>query len=360
MAGRFSHTHTDRANGASGAACGLTSAAIAEVDPTGQLAEVLDLPEHLRDALWRVESAGIAPRRSSGLIIAGMGGSSVGAALAGAALGTRATRPILRVRDYTLPAWVDDTWTVLLSSYSGSTEETVSCWEAATALGAHRVVCTTGGPLAEAARAERVPIIPVPGGFQPRAAVGYSTVVALEVAALVGVAPSLRDEVEAAASLVASLAAEWGPDAPADCEPKALATALQGRVPVFTGAELTVPVAYRWKCQVNENANRPAFWSELPEADHNEIEGWDDRGLLEPVFLEDPVDTHPRTRRRFDLTADVIGGARRVGARGETRLERLMSLVHLGDLMTIYLAALGRTDPAAIPSLTRLKDALAG
>ncbi|MEA2297050.1 MAG: glucose/mannose-6-phosphate isomerase, partial [Solirubrobacteraceae bacterium] len=333
----------------------LTADALRGADPTGQLAEVLDLPAHLRDALWRVDSAGLAPRASAGLVIAGMGGSAVGGALARAALGDRERKPIVLVRDYALPAWVDESWSVLLSSYSGSTEETLACWDAATAAGAHRVVSTTGGPLAERARADRVAVIPLPGGFQPRAAVGYATVVALEVAALAGVGPSLRDEVEAAAGLIESLAAEWGPQAPDDAEPKALAAALQGRLPVFTGAGLTAPVAYRWKCQVNENANRAAFWSELPEADHNEIEGWGDRSVLEPVFLEDPVDTHPRVLERFELTARIIGGATRVRARGETRLERQMSLVHLGDLVSIYLAALDGTDPAAIPALLQLK-----
>jgi len=325
------------------------------VDPSGQLAEVLDLPIHLRDALWRVESAGLAPRQSAGLVVAGMGGSAVGGALARGALGDREARPIVLVRGYELPSWVGEDWTVLLSSYSGSTEETLAVWDAAGAAGAHRVVCTTGGPLAERARAERVAVIPVPGGFQPRAAVGYSTVVALEVAAAVGVAPSVRDEVDAAAVLVESLSAEWGPDAPADSEAKALAAVLHDAVPVFTGAGLTAPVAYRWKSQVNENANRPAFASELPEADHNEIEAWTARGPFVPVFLEDPAGDHPRVRRRFDVTAELAGGAQRVTARGETRVERLMSLVHLGDLVSLYVAVLNGTDPAGVPLLERLK-----
>jgi glucose/mannose-6-phosphate isomerase len=336
----------------------LDRAAIAEVDPTGQLAEVLDLPAHLLDALWRVESAGLAPRQSTGLVVAGMGGSGVGGMLARAALDGREQRPIVLVRGYELPAWVDETWTVLLSSYSGVTEETLACWDAATAIGAHRVVCTTGGELARRARAERVAVVPVPGGFQPRAAVGYSTVVALEVAAIVGVAPSLRSEVEAAAMLVQDLAEAWGPDSPEDGEAKALAGALVDRVPVFTGAGLTAPVAYRWKSQVNENANRPAFSSELPEASHNEIEGWGRRGPFEPVYLEDPAGDHPRITRRFDLTAEMIGGVHRVRTRGETRTERVMSLVHLGDLVSLYLAALVGQDPAAVPALDRLKAEL--
>ncbi len=133
-------------------------------------------------------------------------------------------------------------------------------------------------------------MIPLPGGFQPRAAVGYGLVSALEAAALGGAGPSLRDEVEAAAALAETLAAEWGPDGAEDDEAKRLARALHGTVPVIAGAELTAPVAYRWKCQINENAGLPAFASVLPELDHNEVVGWpgaDGLGPFSAVFLED-------------------------------------------------------------------------
>ncbi len=176
-------------------------------------------------------------------------------------------------------------------------------------------------------------------------------------AAAVGAAPSLRDEVEAAAVLLDGLVAEWGPDAPEDAESKALATALDGRVPVVVGGGLTAPVAYRWKSQVNENANRHAFASQLPEADHNEIEAWGERGPFDPVLLEDPA-ADARLQRRFELTADVVGGAHRVRARGETPAERVFSLVLLGDLVSLYLAVLGGVDPASVPAIERFKAAL--
>ena len=158
--------------------------------------------------------------------------------------------------------------------------------------------------------------------------------------------------------LVGDLAEEWGRTPPRTASAKALAVALAGRVPCSSGAGLTAPVAYRWKSQVNENANRPAFWSELPELDHNEIEGWAERGPFEPVFLEDPAGAHPRIRRRFELTAEMIGDVHRVRARGETRMERTMSLVHLGDLVSLYIAALLGQNPAAVPALDRLKTEL--
>jgi glucose/mannose-6-phosphate isomerase len=121
-----------------------------------------------------------------------MGGSAIGGALARAVLGDTASRPLLASRAYGLPAWTTPDTTVLCASYSGDTEETLAAYEAAGALGAKRVVVTTGGRLATLARTDGVPVIPVAGGFQPRAAVAYMLVASLEVAALCGVAPRMN------------------------------------------------------------------------------------------------------------------------------------------------------------------------
>ena len=344
----------------------LDQAAVAAVDSTGQAAEICDVGTHLLDALWRVDSAAIAPVAApGGVIVAGMGGSGVGARLAAAALGDRLELPYAIAEGYGLPSWAGPGHLVLCSSYSGTTEETLASYDEAASLGAARIVATTGGPLAERARRDSVPVIPLPGGFQPRAAVGYGLVASLEAAALAGAAPSLRSEIEAAAALADRLAAEWGPDGPDDGAAKALARMLHGTVPVVYGAELTAPVAYRWKCQINENASWPAFSSPLPEADHNEVVGWPaarEVGPFSAVFLEDPG-AHPRNRARSELTAaEAVAGAKvveRVTAQGDTRLERLVSLVLLGDLVSLYMAVLTGTDPVDIAPIDRLKAALA-
>src|SRR5437899_2868854 len=251
----------------------LSRADIAKVDSTDQLRDVLALPEHLRDALWRVESAIMQDwDTTAGLVVAGMGGSAIGGALARAALGDHAARPIFVTRAYGLPPWTTPETTVLCASYSGNTEETLACYESAGALGAQRVVVTTGGRLAETAREDGVPVIPLPGGFQPRAAVAYMTVAALEVAALCGAGPRLTSEIDVAASHTEQLVAEWGPDAPEDSQAKQTARGLLGTAPVIAGAGLTIPIAYRWKTQINENSKQPAFAHELPELDHNELE----------------------------------------------------------------------------------------
>jgi glucose/mannose-6-phosphate isomerase len=344
----------------------LGRAAIQTLDPTGQLADILDLPEHLRDALWRVESANLARVDTpGGLVVAGMGGSAIGGALARVVIGDRAARPIALARGYALPPWSTHDTTVLCASYSGNTEETLAAYEAAGVIGAHRVVCTTGGELARAARAEGVAVVPLPGGYQPRAVVGYALVVALEVAALAGVCEPLHTEIDVAAAHAEPLLAAWGPDSDDDSPAKGLARRLHGTVPQVAGAGLTAPIAYRWKTQLNENAKLPAFAGELPELDHNEIVGWASAGELgafSAVFLDDS-DLHPRIRRRIELTQQLIAEtgavAERVQSVGETRIDRLVSLVLLGDLVSLYLAVLRGVDPASVDVLTRLKQELA-
>jgi glucose/mannose-6-phosphate isomerase len=338
---------------------------VAAVDRSDLLADIVGLPEHLRDALWKVQSAQLQPWDSpGGLIVAGMGGSGVGGVLARAILGDHASRPILSLRTYGLPGWTTPDTTVLCSSYSGDTEETLACYEAAGALGATRVAVTSGGKLAELARADGVPVIPVAGGFQPRAAVAYMTVAALEVAGLCGAGPRVGSEIDVAADHLEQLVVEWGANGPQDAEPKALARALRDSVAVIAGSGITQPVAYRWKTQLNENAKVPAFTHELPELDHNEIVGWQDApalGRFAAVFLDD-ADTPLRVKQRIELTRDLIAdkatGTYVVQSRGNTAVERIFSLVLLGDLVSLYVAVLRGTDPTPVAVIEELKHSL--
>ena len=270
-----------------------------------------------------------------------MGGSAIGGDLAAAAIGDRATAPITTVRGYELESWIGPDTLVLCASYSGNTEETLACFEAAGAAGAGRVALTTGGKLAELARADGVPVIGVPAGMQPRAAVVYMTVGVLECAALCGAAPSLRAEVEARRCW---RAVRDGARTPRRPRRGVLCAAHPGHLRGGTDRA----VARRWKAQINENAKMPAFWSELPEANHNEICAWERSSGFSAVFLEDP-DQHPRIKRRIDLTVEEVeragAPALRIPARGESRLERVLSLVMLGDLVSVRLAELMASIP---------------
>jgi glucose/mannose-6-phosphate isomerase len=319
------------------------------------LDDVLAIPDHLRDALWRVESARLEPSEAAGLMVCGMGGSAIGGDLARAALGDRLTRPLLTVRGYGLPGWATPEWAVLCSSYSGDTEETLACFAAAGALGARRLVASTGGELVDAAREDGVPVIGLPGILPaPRTAVAYMLACATEVAAAVGAAPRIHAEIDAAAAFLEAEAGRLQERA------EEISYRLGKSVATIVGAGLTAPIARRWKTQINENAKQPAFFSELPEANHNEICAWKGNALS-AVLLED-VDQHPRERRRFELTAGLIraSGAEaiRLETDGETRVARLLWGVMLGDLVSLELAKAWGVDPLPVEAIEGFKAAL--
>ena len=167
------------------------------------------------------------------------------------------------------------------------------------------------------------------------------------------------------AAFLAELCIHWGPEAPEACASKLLARRLDGALPVIYGTGPTCAVARRWKGQLNENAKVQAFWSELPEADHNEICAWGGGDMRAPVcavFLDDPT-VDQRLLRRVDLTAQLIAeeGVQVdvESARGATALERVLSLVLLGDVVSVYLAALAGVDPTPVDTIQRLKAELA-
>jgi glucose/mannose-6-phosphate isomerase len=249
---------------------------------------------------------------------------------------------------------------VLCSSYSGNTEETLACFDAAEALGARRLVVSTGGALVDRAREAGVPVVGLPGIFQPRVAVAYMFASAAEVAALAGVAPRVNTEIDVAAAFLEREALTIKAKA------SELAAKLDGGPIVVYGADLTVPVAQRWKTQVNENAKLPCFAHDLPELDHNELVGWEgaaELGRFAAVFLDDP-DLHPRLRQRIELTRGLIAAEAaatfRLESVGTVPTERIISLVLLGDLVSLYLAVLRGVDPGPVAMIDRLKTALTG
>ena len=320
------------------------------------LKDVLDIPNHIRDALWRVDSAQLKPWPSLGFVVCGMGGSAIGAELARGMIGDRLTGPLVVVRSYGLPKWVTKEWAVLASSYSGDTEETLASFREAGEAGTHRWVAGTGGQLGEEARQSNIGIVGLPGFFQPRVTVAYMTVVAACTANLAGVAPDLRDELEKAASFLDSCKDELQEIA------LDLASKIEETPLVVHGAGLTAPVAKRWANQFNENAKQLAFPAEIPEANHNLMEAWSKgRGGLGAVFLCD--EGHgPRVRRRMELTAESI---ERTGApvlsiqtQGETRAERLFWSVMLGDLVTVAVANERGIDPTPVDEIQDFKRRL--
>jgi len=307
------------------------------------------------------------PEAVRDVAICGMGGSAIAADLVVGAYAERLRRPVSVVRDYGLPGWVGEDTLVLLSSYSGNTEETLTCAMDALERRALIVAVTSGGKLRDFYGAEGVPVIAAPIGLQPRAALLHLLVPLVITLGRLGVIPDPEADLDAARTACAAAADAYGPDAPQEANPaKQLAVALNGAVPLVYGAEATAAVAYRWKCQLNENAKVPAYWAALPELDHNEIVGFEGMGQLggqvAVVMLRDPRQ-HRQVERRFELTRELIEASVRstygVVGEGEGTLARVVDLVLLGDFVSLYLACLLGVDPGPVDIIERLKDRLA-
>lgn len=320
------------------------------------LDDILAIPDHIRDAIWRTDSARLVARPSAGFMVCGMGGSAIGGELARGILGERLTGPMVVVRSYRLPRWVNADWAVLGSSYSGETEETFSSFIEAGEVGTHRWVVGTGGKLGEYAREEGIGFVGLPGYFQPRVTVAYMTVVATLAASLAGVGPDVRDELSETASFLDDSKAELQ-EVAAD-----LALGMDGMPLVVHGVDMTVPAARRWANQFNENTKQFAFAAEIPEANHNLMEAWaDGDGGFGAVFLLDRDQT-ARERQRMELTAEAI---ERTGAsvfsvetRGETPSDRLLWAVMLGDLVSVNLAEQRGVDPLPVNQIVDFKKKL--
>lgn len=347
----------------------LDDAAAVRAAGGGMLGAVAGLSEHCRAGY----AAGLAtkglPRADglAGIAFCGMGGSAVAGDVLRTLYVDRVPLPVQVVRAPSLPASCGPDTLVIASSYSGNTAETLGCFDEAVRRGCRVAAVTSGGALAERAAELGIARVAVPTGFQPRAALGWLSLGVLGALEAMGAIPSLADDLEEATAELASLAASLGPDGPtADHQAKRIALAASDRVPVVWGAEgIGSVAAMRWKTQFNENAKVPAFSSSMSELDHNEIVGWSaglgERFLVVALRHEGE---HPELVPRFPLSLDIAraSGAQveEVWALGRSPLARLLTLVTVGDFVSVYLAIVRGVDPTPVEVVERLKRALSG
>ncbi len=302
-----------------------------------------------------------------GIAVAGMGGSAIGSDLVANAYDVSLPSPLVTVRGYHLPHWTSSRSLVFAVSYSGNTEESLSCLADALEKGCRTICISSGGSMSAIAREKGLPLIEVPAGMQPRAAIGWLSVPIAACLESLGLVERLEDDLREATGLLRRLVELYGPSSPEETNPaKQLARKLHGSIPVIYGCELTDVAARRWKCQINENAKTAAFANEFPELDHNEIVGWENPeaalGSFRQVYLEDRH-LHPQNRRRMEITAGVLeermGPPIRLETAGESRLARIFSSICLGDHVSLYMAILAGMDPSPVERIEELKRRLA-
>lgn len=339
-----------------------------ELDTLGMGDHIDGLPDQI-EAAWAHAQMLPLPRVGdvANVVICGMGGSAIGGALLKSLLASECPAPIESVRDYDLPAYVGPNTLVIGSSHSGNTEETLAAIEAAAARGAQLVSFSTGGVLAQ-----RTPQL---GGThwhfdyasQPRAAIGYALMLPLALLSRLGLVRDFSADVKAAVATLRMQQQTLKREAPLAQNPaKRLAGQFIERFIILVAAEPLAPVARRWAGQIAENGKAWAQHLALPEMDHNAVAGIELPAHLAEktmVFFLESSQAHARNQARVALTRELFTTAGyntdALPARGDTRLEQMLSALHFGDYMSYYLAIAYGVDPTPIDTLVWFKEQLA-
>jgi glucose/mannose-6-phosphate isomerase len=306
-------------------------------------------------------AAAVAVEPPDAVVFAGMGGSGIAADVVCAAATPVAPVPLVVWRDYDLPDWVSPRTMVVAVSHSGDTEETLSSVERARECGARLAVVTSGGRLADLADADRAVLCSrVPGGTMPRAALGSLVAACAAILDGLRIYPGGLDEVLNAAHVLAWRRDEMTNERSTVHRAAELAA---GATPVIHGGgSLGRVAAARWKADLNENAKIPAFATTLPEANHNEVCGWQPGARRYCAVLLRHAHEHPRVARRFDAVRPILeesaSGVVDVLASGAGLLAQVLDLAYQGSWASLFLADERGVEPEPINAIDRLKREL--
>jgi glucose/mannose-6-phosphate isomerase len=300
------------------------------------------------------------------IILCGLGGSAIGGDLLRSYLADELSVPFLVNRNYTLPKFVGPGSLVIISSYSGNTEETNTAHREALKRKAKILCITSNGMTEKLARSKKSPVIKVPGGLPPRAALGYSFFPLLIALGRLGLIKKKSRDISETMAMLEQKALEYSKPDPDTNKALQLAQQLRGKLGVFySSTERFDAVNTRWRGQVAENGKSLAFGHVLPEMNHNELVGWkvlkEQMREIQVMFLRDRED-HKRIRVRMDITKGIISQYTphvvEVWSEGNSLLTRMFSLVYLGDWVSFYLAILHGEDPTPVKVIDHLKQEL--
>jgi glucose/mannose-6-phosphate isomerase len=327
-------------------------------------------PAHIADAV-RIARATPLSLRASGIrniVLTGLGGSAIGGDLLKSYLANELTIPFIVNRQYVLPEFVDRHSLVIVSSYSGNTEETISAHRDALRRNARVLCISSNGETARLAERKKGDLIRIPGGMPPRTALAYSFFPLLLALHRIGLVRNKMKEIHETAALLKESTVRYATPEHADNTALRIAALLVHKLPiVYSSTERFDAVATRWRGQIAENAKALSFGHVLPEMNHNELVGWkvlvDQMRSMHVLFLRDRRD-HPQIQKRMEITRGIVtqhaGGVTEVWSEGTSLLARMFSLVSLGDWVSYYLALLHGEDPTPVAVIDQLKKALAG
>ncbi len=334
-------------------------------DPNGLLSKVGDLKTHL-DSTLEVHNKTDA-KTIDHIVIAGMGGSSLAADLVKTLLNKSLQLPLEVIKDYELPASVDKQTLFIASSYSGNTEETLSCLKQARLKGCQLAIITSGGKLGGIANKSNIANVEMPSDMQPRVAMIVNLRAILTILEHFEVIDrSLLDEIEAQKEWLEEETRQWRVDTPTERNyAKQLALATAGKTPIFYGGPLTAPIAYKWKISWNENAKNLAFHNQYPEFNHNEFIGWTSHPIEKPFVVFDLISRHeqPKIVKRMELSDKLLSGLRPksqpIHLVGQSFIQEALWGILLADYASIYTAMINGVNPEPVKLVEKLKEELA-
>lgn len=282
-------------------------------------------------------------------IVCGMGGSGIAAMLMKTYL---EDEPIdfEIINSYRIPGKLTSKDLVILSSYSGNTEEIISCYRQARRIGCQVIIMTSGGKLEELARMGRLPLIKLHKEYPPRAALGLMFFSLLRLLQDLAIISDKSDEVDALTeTFTGKNFNEFGIN---------LSEKLNGKIPIIYSSNVFYPVAYRWKTQLNENAKTLAFSNEIPEMNHNELNGFENKNGIFHVVLITTDEDISRIRKRMTLIKEMLQKSgvdvTELHVKGP-RLNKIFTAVLAGDYTSYYLALRYGLDPFPVDTIEKFK-----
>jgi glucose/mannose-6-phosphate isomerase len=310
-----------------------------------------------------IDLKGIDSTKFNKIILTGLGGSAISGDLLQNFLGEELSLPFTVNRNYFLPSYADESTLIVVSSYSGGTEETIEVFEQALKRRCKIICISTGGKVGKIAERNKIPLVKIQPGYQPRFALGLSFFSLLKVMQNLNIIKEQDEIVNKIIELWIKYSSIYSKE---DNPALNYAEKLIGFIPViYSCADVTSAVGYRLKCQMNENSKLHAFHNVIPEMNHNEIIGWEtfNENRLNAILINILDEKyHPQIKRRFHITNELVSKAGvdviNLQSSEENFKVRIMDLTYLADWITYYLALLRGYDPSEIQYINTLKQRL--
>ncbi len=325
---------------------------------------ISDIPNALRKSIKAIPSQK-TDRSYNNIVYCGMGGSAIAGDISTAILGKWMSVPMTTVRDYSLPGFVNEKSLVIAISYSGDTEETLSCAADALSRGASIITISSGGKLAGIRDDNHLIHIDIPRGMPPRCALGYLLPAAmlgpLEAMDLQDIKAKVRECLLKTAEGLEDYIQDVLPESTSESNPaKMIARKIFGKIPVIYTSPPLAPAGYRWGTQLNENAKINAFSGVIPEMNHNHLVGWGQDDFPDYiVVIISRKDEEERIKRRVNFFTHLLEKKNYKFVlqtmNGTNEIEELLKAIILGDCVSLYLSVLRDVNPYPVKVISELK-----